>query len=328
MAVLPDTVSVMNEAWDCLVILDACRYDYFERLWRDYFDSGELSCRSTIGTATVQWRDRSFTGRYEDVVYVSANPYINSRKSVKGFCGGEHFHKVYDVWAHGWDERLGTVPPEAVTTAAAEAAARHADKRLIVHYLQPHAPYLSLGEDCRGFPTPDVEQPDIMTGLSGPEEDSKFQRKLLARLLPLAERTPVFGHPAEWTLRRLLRMSPKSPMDAALRKVGRRGLRKAYEANLRRVLAQVIVLLPHLHGRVVVTSDHGERLGEWRQFTHVPDSDSRYLRHIPWLVLDRPPRAVGPGGSSGLAPGAGADPTTGDEQSKIEQRLRSLGYID
>ena len=124
----PEAVVVMQEQWDYLIVLDACRYDYFERVWRDYFETGRLSRRSSIGTATVEWRDKSFTGFYDDVVYVSANPYINSVKSVVGFLGSEHFHKVYDVWQGHWDEGIGTVKPVDVTRAALGIFKKHKDR--------------------------------------------------------------------------------------------------------------------------------------------------------------------------------------------------------
>jgi hypothetical protein len=40
--------------------------------------------------------DRSFPNQYPDVVYVSSNPYINSRKPTLGFTP-DHFHAVVDV---------------------------------------------------------------------------------------------------------------------------------------------------------------------------------------------------------------------------------------
>jgi len=30
-------LKIMEEEWDYLIILDACRYDYFLALWKNYF---------------------------------------------------------------------------------------------------------------------------------------------------------------------------------------------------------------------------------------------------------------------------------------------------
>lgn len=325
----------MDEQWDYLIILDACRYDYFERVWKKYFDSGQLSRRKTVGTVTLQWRDNSFKEYYDDVVYVSANPYINSAKAVKGFLGTDHFRKVYDVWKSGWDEGLGTVRPETVTAAAIEAAQSHPKERVIVHYLQPHAPYLSLGQDSRGFPVPDLDSASVMTGTTQQDDGSRRKRNILKKLVPILRKFPVLGNCPDWILAGWLNMSPRSPMDAVRRKYGNKGLRRAYAANLEKVLEQVVILTGHLSGRVVVTSDHGEQLGERLCYTHVPGSDNPHLLDIPWLVLEQPKRSVEnvPADTARMpaeSPGAVAgDDGSGDkEDQEIEERLRSLGYFD
>ena len=325
-------INVMDEKWDYLVILDACRYDYFEEVWKNYFDTATLTCRNTIGTTTTEWRDNSFTGYYDDVVYVSANPYINSVKSVRGFLTSEHFHKIYDVWQSGWDEELGTVLPETVTNAAIDIIQEHKDKRAIIHYLQPHAPYLSLGTESYGFPTPDLDAQNVITGINKNAEESKFKRKLLKKLLPIFKKTSLFGDHPEWFLRQFLSMAPRSPMDAARRKFGKKGLRKAYRANLEAVLAQTVILLKHLSGTIIITADHGEYLGENRCYTHAPSSSSPYLRQVPWLVIEKEKADID------YVPDKAqkkidSKPSTADETDKagseqIEEKLRSLGYLD
>ena len=50
--------------------------------------------------------------------YISGNPYINSKVGIKGFNARRHFYKVIDVWDFGWNEELGTVPPENVNKTA------------------------------------------------------------------------------------------------------------------------------------------------------------------------------------------------------------------
>ena len=114
-----DRTNVMQEKWDYLIVLDACRYDYFDRLYRDYFD-GDLTKKISIGSCTNQWRDKSFPDCYDDIVYISANPQISANLPVYGYLAGEHFHKVHEVWKTGWDSNSGTVLPETLTNAAIE----------------------------------------------------------------------------------------------------------------------------------------------------------------------------------------------------------------
>ncbi len=325
--------NVMEERWDYLVILDACRYDYFEKVWSKYLSGGRLSRINTVGTATVEWRDNSFTQYYDDVVYVSANPYINSVKAVKGFSAMDHFPKVYDVWESGWEPELGTVRPETVTKAAIDAAANHPDKRMIIHYLQPHSPYLSLADDRCGFPLPDMDTGRVLAGTDLGGAGSRSQRTWLKRLMPLFKNNRILGDHPEWLLRGFLGMAAKSPMDAVRRKYGDKGLRQAYMANLEIVLEQVAVLLGHLSGRIVVSSDHGEQLGENRCYTHTPGSKNPYLLDVPWLVIekekrpgeDRSATAESKPAEENAAPD---DDAGAEDKSKIEEKLRSLGYFD
>jgi len=54
-------LNVMEEEWDYLIILDACRYDYFESLYKEFFD-GELEKRVSLGSDTLKWCLESFKG--------------------------------------------------------------------------------------------------------------------------------------------------------------------------------------------------------------------------------------------------------------------------
>lgn len=151
-----DGVDIPSREWDVLVVLDACRYDYYERLTPL---DGSLKKRISRGSSTSEWLHANFTGYYKDIVYVSANPRI-SDVEVDGFRGEDHFYTMVNVWRFDWDPELNTVVPEAVTDAAVQARHDYPDKRLIVHYIQPHAPWigetkLSDREMTIDDPTPD-----------------------------------------------------------------------------------------------------------------------------------------------------------------------------
>ena len=73
-------VRIMEESWDVLILLDACRYDYFEKIRQEHLPAGDLSCRTSIGSSTVEWRNNSFPGVYKDVVYVSNAPLVDLQK--------------------------------------------------------------------------------------------------------------------------------------------------------------------------------------------------------------------------------------------------------
>jgi hypothetical protein len=123
-----ETKNVLEENWDYLIILDAGRFDFFNDLYRNHLN-GNLKKAISPATTTMMWLNKVFTDFYEDIVYVSANPYINSRIAVTDqyglkFEGKKHFFKVVDVWKFGWDERLGTVHPNSVNDAILTSAGK------------------------------------------------------------------------------------------------------------------------------------------------------------------------------------------------------------
>lgn len=137
---LPETPNVMDRDWDTLVILDACRYDYFaSRNWIP----GDLQPTVVKGSRSWEFMQNNFLeGEYHDTVYVTANPYAD--RLPEGT-----FHHV-DYLLDEWNSEIGTIMPEAVRRTAVETNRQYPDKRLIVHFMQPHRPYLGeMAEELR-----------------------------------------------------------------------------------------------------------------------------------------------------------------------------------
>lgn len=271
--------NLMEEDWDYLIILDACRYDYFQKVYGNYL-RGKLRKARSPASATSEWLKKTFTRRYNDVVYVSANPYINSRGvDVVGFDARDFFHTIIDVWDFGWNEAVGTVPPEEVNAAAIDAKLTHPDKRLIIHYLQPHAPYISLANKAsESVLSPDKLRAGVFL-LRNPVL-RYFWNILSGESRFLKDR---FINKVVWKISGLFAPLPSLPMNDALRLVGRKGLLIAYEANMRIVLTHVAKLVDHLQGKIVVTSDHGELLGEKNEYYHRPHHYISHLIDVPYL---------------------------------------------
>jgi hypothetical protein len=81
---------------------------------------------------------------HPDTVYVSTNPYF-AQLDLAG-----QFHAVVDLLGI-WDEQLETIPPADVVEAAISAHANYPNKRIIVHFMQPHLPFLGpTGQSLHG----------------------------------------------------------------------------------------------------------------------------------------------------------------------------------
>lgn len=130
-------VDIFEADWDNLLILDACRYDLFRE--RSSLP-GTLERRTSRGSSTHEFLHGNFAGRsLQDTVYVTANPVpYHFRDEIQ-----VQFHDVVHVWQRdGWDDELGTVFPETTTDYARRFAEEYPNKRLVVHYIQPHYPFL------------------------------------------------------------------------------------------------------------------------------------------------------------------------------------------
>ncbi len=125
---------VMGEDWDNLLILDGCRYDMFaDRVSL----SGTLESRISLGSSSEEFMERNFHHeQFYDTVYVNANPFIPRLGLDKGT-----FHAVVDCLSE-WDSELQTIRPEIVSQAARRAHEQYPNKRLIIHFMQPHTSFI------------------------------------------------------------------------------------------------------------------------------------------------------------------------------------------
>ncbi|WP_330632554.1 alkaline phosphatase family protein [Halocatena halophila] len=128
----PDGVDIFESDWDYFIILDACRYDEFvDRVELP----GTTEKRTSRGSTSPEFVRGNFGGRkLHDVVYVTANNWFAKTKE-------EIDAEIYALESVEHDAGR-TTSPETVTAAAREAAEKYPNKRIVVHYMQPHWPYL------------------------------------------------------------------------------------------------------------------------------------------------------------------------------------------
>ncbi len=160
-------IYIVDENWDNLIILDACRYDVLAEVM-----GRNIEYRISRGSTTLEWvRENFINDMHNDIVYLTANPWVSR-------VVGNLFHKTISVWQDGWDEELGTVHPKTTTEYAKEAAKRYPEKRLIIHYMQPHAPYIVKND------LPKRPMPDLAKGKLNPLDVWAVYKKSLEATLP------------------------------------------------------------------------------------------------------------------------------------------------
>lgn len=274
-------MNLMEEDWDTAIILDACRYDLFERA--NTID-GDLEFRISPGSTTAEFLTASFEGRhFHDTVYVTANPMYRTKDL------GAVFHEVIDVWEEHWNDEFQTVMPAEMAEATIDAHERYPEKRIIAHFMQPHYPF--IGDFRDEIPAHAGGEATYRQATGG---EARRDDRTVWQLLK-----------AEEILRELAW--------------------SAYEENLSAALPHVERAIDAFSGRIVVTSDHGNLLGERihplgrRMYGHPAGIKHKHLRKVPWLVIEKGKRRR----VSSEAPSGQSSEVT----DTVSDRLRDLGYV-
>ncbi|MDZ7730952.1 MAG: hypothetical protein U5K37_08635 [Natrialbaceae archaeon] len=135
------TTSIWDKDWDLLVILDACRPEWVKTVEDDYEYIDNVDTIHSVGSHSKEWILNTFDDRYssemKETIYITGNHYgdlINESK-LAAFESAQD----YGEWAYD-----SASPPANVVTDLAVNASRNSDwERCIVHYMQPHKPFIS-----------------------------------------------------------------------------------------------------------------------------------------------------------------------------------------
>ena len=255
-------IYVTEEDWDNLIILDACRYDIFEKYSR--FAGASTTRVISQGCWSFEWQKNNFVGKsLHDTIYITANHYSERIPN-------ETFFKTVNSLMSD-----DGIHPSVVNRLAKRAHKQHPDKKLIVHFMQPHTPHYSKYTSN--------QQTDI------------------------------------WELYLNGEISKSQLVDS-------------YVQNLHFVEDHVEDLLNNLEGKTIITSDHGENLGEIG-FNHAMWTGDFGLnkpllghgfqtpecRFVPWCELDFNSRRQT----------TSSQPITrgGDHGEIVRDNLRKLGYL-
>lgn len=133
-----------------LIVLDAGRHDYLTPMLRSEF-TGPVTPTFSAARSTFEWISTVWDGDHGDVTYLSGMVPVTddtadiSNEDFRRRYHGEDFidslGEIVKLWETDWDDTLATVPPEAITSAALDYLDRD---KLVVHYNQPHSPYIGI----------------------------------------------------------------------------------------------------------------------------------------------------------------------------------------
>lgn len=223
-------IPIYEREWEVLVILDACRADLMDEVADEYPFLEKYRTHDSLGSNSGQWMARNFTDEYaeemRETAVVTGNPHSDT------YLDEEDFAMLDEVWRYAWEDKDELFKPHFITDRAISIKRHFQPERMIVHYMQPHHPFIPHFD---GFET-DLHE----TWLN------------------------------EWR-------------DIRVGHISKEEKWRQYRDNLLYVLDYVELLLGSIDADpVVVSSDHGEAVGEWGIYGHygIP---LRVLRQVPWI---------------------------------------------
>ena len=279
---------VNGTEWDYLIVLDACRYDYFEKHYSDFLE-GELSKKKSKGTSTVEWLPKTFESRY-NYKYISANPYCNSYgigltdlmpDFEYDWNATRTFTEIIDSWERDWDSEENTVRPEDITDTAIE---EDNSGKMVIHYIQPHRPFISCPQEQKVWNL--NEKIDSMAKGEQADNQQSLKRKMISSTKPVWDKFFwKLPYRVRWKIKDLLRLD-NPHWGALVQEVGEEKVHEYYQEDLRMALKEVRRFVDQIDGKIIVTADHGEALGEHNDWGHQVGSDNPKQYTVPWLEVE------------------------------------------
>lgn len=288
-------IDFLEEDWDVLILLDACRADLMEEVYEEYdyiesFDS-RMSCASHSrewihktfmdeGGTSLEWlQTRLKMMRNPDHNEIYAKRFETSEFSNLAYVTWNHFSRILDedqfflmdeVWKYAWDDSRKAIDPRSITDRAIDTARNHDFDRMIVHYMQPHTPFRANFEDKK--------RSNGMDGNMNPY--TKAQRGIIEK-------------EECWNL---------------------------YKDNLRWVLDDLKILLENIDAEnVIISADHGNSVGEWGSYGHRPYIPLNGVKEVPWAKATASDEKT-------YEPELKRE-TADLESDTVENRLQDLGYL-
>lgn len=279
-------VDVMEKDWDNLIILDACRFDYFDEINDLNGESDWVTCKAS---QSEEFAKKTFSGgEFHDTVYVTGNGFGAQVDS-------SVFHDLIPTFGedspmhHSFD-----IDPEVVSRIAKDAYDKYPNKRLIVHFMQPHCPY--FGPRAEELRTQLEKEGIKFTDWKSPEKFDEEDGIVLDDLYTAVEEGYISSEQ----------------------------FKEIYIENLEYVMPYVKDLVNELDGKTVITADHGEILGEpaslfiRRRYGHAKEIYTQELRKVPWFVTNSGERRE----IIEEKPVESSEPSKGE----INKHLEALGY--
>jgi len=240
---------VTEQDWDNLVILDGCRFDVFRETNPI---TGDLATFRSAGSTSHEYFINNFDGEsYPDIVYITANTWFHKINS--------EFHDIIPARELLWDDEIMTVLPSDLTQYVLNNKHKYRDKRVIIHYMQPHMPFLIEEEDR-------TRKSPLSCGSGLHRYSKEDQSEIDPWWIRLEE--GIISRDEAWA---------------------------AYKNTLKIALKHVHSLVKNMSGKTVISADHGNAFGENGIYGHPKYRTHPVLTKVPWLSIEGTRKNIKPG---------------------------------
>lgn len=281
---------IHEDEWDYLIVLDACRFDEFEKHYEKYLE-GDLEKVRSRGSATPEWLTNTWTKRRYNINYITANPYVNSSSIGIGdlvdqinsdWKARDRFTQINEAWVDRWHEK-GTVHPDDMRVYSEEKIEDSDIKKTVIHFIQPHRPFISNEGESNHNWYNRIEA--IKDDSNDVDRDVSLKYEFLEKTRFLWSK-PFHSLPErfKYYIREFTGMG--NNYRGFVKEHGLEKTKEYYSKDLDLALENISELIEKLDGKVVVTADHGESWGEKLEWGHPLGSNNPVLVEVPWLEIE------------------------------------------
>lgn len=283
-------IDVVDKDWDNLIILDACRFDLFEEAMADGAPLSDVD-----GTLQKVVSQASCTREFLPANFSGEqhdSVYVTSSPHIykNNHLFDIEFHDVIHVWLEEHKRHGGDVNSGDVS------------------------------------PNPDCHHPRHTTRHARDAIAEYPNKRLVIHYLP--PHWPFHGEYGKKHFAHFTEGAPWLDLTARRESISRNVIWKAHRENLELALEEIGTLLEDLDGRTVITSDHGQLIGDRmfplpvRGYGHPGSLYQSELVDVPWLAVECGARRK----TTAEPP---VDQTDTEEAEELATNaLRDLGYLE
>ena len=241
--------SVWDQEWDCYILLDACRLDLMHEVISEDIERDtprwprlhEVQSMWSLGSASDEWMNRNFGLNYEAEKRLTAH--VTGNLFSRSILDDEGWALLDEVWRYGWNGGLGTTPASSITDRAIDAGRNSDAERLIVHYMQPHYPFVEASFSQRS-----KSLDSAIDKWGSYDKEQTIWHRLRDGKVSQEDVWAAYKHNLEYVLEEVSDLLDNLDAD-----------------------------------RVLITADHANALGEWGIWGHPPGVAIDVLREVPLI---------------------------------------------